>query len=82
MLSKQLGEDITTKPYVRHFSAEAFAFLMRKTRGPALKDLVKHILATLNKEESIQYAEGLAMLFFESMKVIRICVVALDHDGI
>ncbi|ORZ06726.1 hypothetical protein BCR42DRAFT_496277 [Absidia repens] len=70
MLSKLLGEDITTKPYVRHFSAEAFAFLMRKIRGQGLKKLVQHILDALHKDPSLQYTEGLSMLFFESMKQI------------
>lgn len=69
MLSKLLGEDSTTKPYIRHFSAEAFAFLMRKTRGQALKSLIEHILASSYNEPSKEYSEGLAMLFFESTKV-------------
>ncbi|KAI8098559.1 uncharacterized protein BX664DRAFT_254120 [Halteromyces radiatus] len=70
LLSKLLGEDITTKPYIRHFSAEAFAFLMKKVRGQALTDLIQHILDSLKREPSNQYTEGLAMLFFESMKQV------------
>ncbi|CAO3617504.1 unnamed protein product [Cunninghamella echinulata] len=72
MLSKLLGEDNTTKPYIRHFSAEAFAFLMRKARGQTLKSLTEHILESLYNEPSKEYTEGLAMLFFE-------CTKQVDH---
>lgn len=69
MLAKLLGEDNQTKPYIRHFTAEAFAFLLRKTRGANLTKIVQHMLDTLRAEPSKQFEEGLAMLFFESIKV-------------
>ncbi|KAI8070329.1 armadillo-type protein [Gongronella butleri] len=74
LLAKLLGEDTTTKPYIRHFSAEAFAFLMRKVRADALKKLVKHILHSLDADPSLQYIEGLAMLFFECCKQVDGCL--------
>lgn len=69
MLAKLLGEDNQAKPYVRHFTAEAFAFLLRKTRGTDLTKIIKCILDTLRAEPSVEFEEGLAMLFFESIKV-------------
>ncbi|OAD76655.1 hypothetical protein PHYBLDRAFT_109385, partial [Phycomyces blakesleeanus NRRL 1555(-)] len=69
MLSRLLGEDHETKPYIRHFTAESFAFLMRKARGPDLHKLVAHILNSLRADGSEEYVEGLAMLFFECVKV-------------
>ena len=69
LLAKLLGEDNQTKPYIRHFTAEAFAFLLRKTRGADLSKAVKCILDTLKAEPSVEFEEGLAMLFFESIKV-------------
>ncbi|KAI8366801.1 armadillo-type protein [Radiomyces spectabilis] len=72
MLAKLLGEDHSTKPYIRHFTAEAFAFLMRKLRGKDLADMVEHILSSLSAEPSREYTEGLAMLLFE-------CIKQVDH---
>ncbi len=69
MLAKLLGEDNQAKPYVRHFTAEAFAFLLRKARGADLTKIIKCILDTLRVEPSKEFEEGLAMLFFESIKV-------------
>jgi U3 small nucleolar RNA-associated protein 20 len=66
-----LGEDNQAKPYVRHFTAEAFAFLMRKARGDDLNKIVKCILDSLRSNPSKEYEEGLAMLFFECIKVNR-----------
>ncbi|OBZ87321.1 U3 small nucleolar RNA-associated protein 20 [Choanephora cucurbitarum] len=70
LLAKLLGEDNQTKPYIRHFTAEAFAFLLRKTRGADLSKAVKCILDTLKAEPSVEFEEGLAMLFFESIKQV------------
>ncbi|CEG75265.1 hypothetical protein RMATCC62417_10338 [Rhizopus microsporus] len=70
LLSNMLGEDNQAKPYVRRFTAEAFAFLLRKTRGMELTKIVKHIINSLKREPSKEYEEGLAMLFFESIKQI------------
>ncbi|KAF7724248.1 U3 snoRNP protein [Apophysomyces ossiformis] len=71
-LSKLLGEDHKSKPYIRHFTAEAFAFLLRKARGKDLEDIVRHILASLRSNATKEYEEGLAMLFFE-------CIKQVDH---
>ncbi|KAI7894165.1 armadillo-type protein [Mucor mucedo] len=70
LLAPLLGEDNQAKPYVRHFTAEAFAFLLRKARGLDLSKIIKCILETLRKDPSEQFEEGLAMLFFESIKQI------------
>lgn len=69
MLANLLGEDNQAKPYVRHFTAEAFAFLLRKARGADLTKIIKCILNTLREDPSENFEEGLAMLFFESVKV-------------
>lgn len=69
LLAKLLGEDNQAKPYVRHFTAEAFAFLLRKARGADLTKIIACILDTLRADPSLEFEEGLAMLFFESIKV-------------
>ncbi|KAG2222074.1 hypothetical protein INT45_007960, partial [Circinella minor] len=69
LISSLLGEDHKQKPYIRHFTAEAFAFLLRKTRGKDFANITQHILTSLRENPSEQYIEGLAMLFFECMKV-------------
>ncbi|KAG0957866.1 hypothetical protein G6F61_002202 [Rhizopus arrhizus] len=70
LLAKLLGEDNQGKPYVRKFTAEAFAFLLRKTRGAELTKIVECILNSLKEVPSKEYEEGLAMLFFEAIKQI------------
>ncbi|CAO3621219.1 unnamed protein product [Mucor hiemalis] len=70
ILANLLGEDNQAKPYVRHFTAEAFAFLLRKARGADLTKIIKCILNTLREDPSENFEEGLAMLFFESVKQI------------
>ncbi|KAI7902962.1 armadillo-type protein [Cokeromyces recurvatus] len=70
LFTSLLGEDNQTRPYIRHFTAEAFAYLLRKTRGADLKKIVQYILNTLKAEPSQEFEEGLAMLFFESIKQI------------
>lgn len=69
MLAPLLGEDNQAKPYVRHFTAEAFAFLLRKARAADLTKIMKHMIDALRADPSEQFEEGLAMLFFESIKV-------------
>lgn len=69
MLSKLLGEDNESKLYIRHFTAEAFAFLIRKTRGKDLAEIIQVILHSLRSDPSVKYTEGLALLFFECAKV-------------
>lgn len=69
LMAKYFGEDQEAKSYIRHFSAEAFAFLMRKSRGKGLTEIVQHILTSLREDSSEAYVEGIAMLFFECLKV-------------
>ncbi|KAI9252331.1 hypothetical protein BDA99DRAFT_563365 [Phascolomyces articulosus] len=71
LISSLLGEDHKQKPYIRHFTAEAFAFLLRKTRGKEFAAITQHILESLRENPSEQYIEGLAMLFFECMKQVE-----------
>jgi len=81
LLAKLLGEDNQAKPYVRHFTAEAFAFLLRKARGADLTKIITCILDTLRADPSMEFEEGLAMLFFESIKVkwhLWDCVLKAD----
>ncbi|KAI9249280.1 armadillo-type protein [Sporodiniella umbellata] len=70
LLSKLLGEDTQGKPYVRKFTAEAFAFLLRKMRGAELTKITEYMLGSLAQAPSNEYEEGLAMLFFEAIKQI------------
>ncbi|KAG0190710.1 U3 snoRNP protein [Apophysomyces sp. BC1034] len=66
------GEDNKSKPYIRHFTAESFAFLLRKARGKDLEQIVRHMLVSLQANPTEEYEEGLAMLFFE-------CIKQVDH---
>ncbi|KAI9478566.1 MAG: hypothetical protein EXX96DRAFT_601338 [Benjaminiella poitrasii] len=70
LFTSLLGEDHQARPYIRHFTAEAFAYLLRKTRGADLTKIVQYILNTLKSNPSQEFEEGLAMLFFESIKQI------------
>ncbi|KAI7881842.1 hypothetical protein K492DRAFT_206553 [Lichtheimia hyalospora FSU 10163] len=65
-----LGKDQHVRAHIRRYTAEAFAFLMRKARKEKLSDLIKHILQSLLENGTEEYVEGLSMLFFESMKQI------------
>lgn len=65
-----LGKDQHVRAHIRRYTAEAFAFLMRKARKEKLADLIRHILESLLENGTEEYIEGLSMLFFESMKVL------------
>lgn len=65
-----LGKDQHVRAHIRRYTAEAFAFLMRKARKEKLSDLINHILESLLENGTEEYIEGLSMLFFESMKVV------------
>ncbi|KAI9322632.1 hypothetical protein BX666DRAFT_2023084 [Dichotomocladium elegans] len=65
-----LGNDEHVRPHIQHFTAEGFAFLMRKARKEALSELVKHILTSLSQNGTDQYIEGVAMVFFECIKQV------------
>lgn len=68
LLAPLLGQE-HQKPYIRHFAAEAFAFLIRKMRGKDLADIVRLMLQSLQQSPTEEYVEGLAMVFFEAVKV-------------
>ncbi|KAI8977543.1 armadillo-type protein [Mycotypha africana] len=70
MMANLLGEDNQAKPYIRHFAAEAFAYLLRKTRGADLAKIIHYILDTVRTNSSTEFEEGLSMLFFESIKQV------------
>ena len=65
-----LGKDQHVRAHIRRYTAEAFAFLMRKARKEKLSDLIKHILQSLLENGTEEYIEGLSMLFFESMNLL------------
>jgi U3 small nucleolar RNA-associated protein 20 len=73
MLAPLLGEDNQQKPYIRHFAAESFAFLLRKARGKDLTLIMEYILERVRQEPNEEFVEGVAMLFFE-------CVKQVDHQ--
>ncbi|RUP48500.1 hypothetical protein BC936DRAFT_144478 [Jimgerdemannia flammicorona] len=69
LLAPLLGEH-HQKPYIRHFAAEAFAFLIRKARGKDLTTIVHYMLESLRAMPTEEYVEGLAMVFFEAVKQV------------
>lgn len=71
MLAPLLGEDNQQKPYIRHFAAESFAFLLRKARGKELTAIMSHILDKVRKEPNEEFVEGVAMLIFECIKQVE-----------
>ncbi|KAI8575447.1 hypothetical protein K450DRAFT_261769 [Umbelopsis ramanniana AG] len=73
MLAPLLGEDNQQKPYIRHFAAESFAFLLRKARGKDLTLIMEYILERVRQEPNEEFVEGVAMLFFE-------CIKQVDHQ--
>lgn len=73
MLTPLLGEDNQQKPYIRHFAAESFAFLLRKARGKDLTHIMEYILERVRKEPNEEFVEGVSMLFFE-------CIKQVDHQ--
>jgi len=73
MLAPLLGEDNQQKPYIRHFSAESFAFLLRKARGKDLTHIMEYILERVRIEPNEEFVEGVSMLFFE-------CIKQVDHQ--
>lgn len=52
------------KTYVRRFTSEAFAFLLRRVKDPS--EIVDLILSDLDGNE--EYSEALTNVFVESMK--------------
>ncbi|CAG8484751.1 2782_t:CDS:10, partial [Acaulospora morrowiae] len=65
LIAPLLGED-SQKPYIRRFAAEAFAFLLRNTRGEKLTDIINHIFDLFNEYPTDTYRDGLNMLFYET----------------
>ncbi|KAH8554731.1 armadillo-type protein [Umbelopsis sp. PMI_123] len=73
MLAPLLGEDNQQKPYIRHFAAESFAFLLRKARGKDLTLIMEYILERVRQKPNEEFVEGVSMLFFE-------CIKQVDHQ--
>ncbi|KAL1915418.1 uncharacterized protein VTP21DRAFT_6876 [Calcarisporiella thermophila] len=69
LIAPLLGEH-QHKPYIRHFAAESFGYLLRKPRAKELKVIIAYILESLRTTPTEDYVEGLSMLFFESIKQV------------
>ncbi|TPX50549.1 hypothetical protein SeLEV6574_g00826 [Synchytrium endobioticum] len=84
-LSALLGQDIIhvydtfhplladKRSYVRGFMAEAFAFLLRKCRGPCLTSILDHMVLTIRCSENAHayYQQGVAQLVFETIRSVH-----------
>lgn len=58
-----------SKIYIRQFAAESLSFLFRKIELEKLPDTISKILASTEKNQTEEYTNGLAYLFFHSLKV-------------
>ena len=65
-----LGEDNSQKPYIRNFAAESFSYLIRKAPVDQLKVIVAYILSLLHATPTESFVEGVAKLFFETIKLV------------
>lgn len=54
--------------YIRAFMAPGFAFLLRKLAGEQLRQMICFVCETCVENSSEEYNEGVAMLFFETIK--------------
>ncbi|KAJ3091156.1 U3 snoRNP protein [Quaeritorhiza haematococci] len=69
LLVSQLQDN---KPFIRAFAAEVFGFLSRKvSRKEDVRQLHMHIVNSLRENPSANYAEGLAIMFFENVKQVN-----------
>jgi U3 small nucleolar RNA-associated protein 20 len=57
------------KQYIRQFAAESLSFLYRKIEMEKLPETVKTILESTKEHPSEDYCNGMALLFFNSVKV-------------
>ncbi|KAF9948490.1 U3 snoRNP protein [Mortierella alpina] len=70
LLAPLLGEDNSQKPYIRNFAAESFSYLIRKAPVDQLKVIVAYILSLLHATPTESFVEGVAKLFFETIKLV------------
>ncbi|KAJ9063483.1 U3 snoRNP protein [Entomophthora muscae] len=54
--------------YLRQFAAESFGFLVRRAKGPKLKQIISEILTNYAKNRSPTLLQGTNSLLLESMK--------------
>lgn len=75
VLQPQLADK---RHYIRSFSAEAYAFLLRKVKLSDLMRIFSDIVDDLRRVGSTDYCDGICVLFFEVCKVFIVswlCVV-------
>ncbi|KAI8602190.1 armadillo-type protein, partial [Dissophora ornata] len=70
LLAPFLGEDSSQKPYIRNFAAESFSYLIRKAPVDHLKVILTYILSQLRESPTENFVEGVAKLFFETIKLV------------
>ncbi|KAG0201811.1 U3 snoRNP protein [Mortierella sp. GBA30] len=70
LLAPLLGEDNSQKPYIRNFAAESFSYLIRKAPVDHLKVILAYILSLLHDTPTENFVEGVAKLFFETIKLV------------
>ena len=70
LLAPYLGEDNIQKPYIRNFAAESFSYLIRKAPLDHLKVILTYILSLLHDSPTEDFVEGVAKLFFETIKLV------------
>ncbi|KAI1314951.1 U3 snoRNP protein [Mortierella claussenii] len=70
LLAPFLGEDNSQKPYIRNFAAESFSYLIRKAPVDHLKVILAYILTLLRESPTENFVEGVAKLFFETIKLV------------
>ncbi|ORY03876.1 hypothetical protein K493DRAFT_276201 [Basidiobolus meristosporus CBS 931.73] len=70
LLSPLLGEH-QQKPYIRVFAAESFSFLIRKTRGDDLHNIISHMVTSLVGNYSDDYCHGISALLYEASKHVN-----------
>ncbi|KAF9352647.1 U3 snoRNP protein [Mortierella sp. AD094] len=70
LLAPFLGEDNAQKPYIRNFAAESFSYLIRKAPIDHLKVILAYILSLLHDSPTENFVEGVAKLFFETIKLV------------
>lgn len=57
--------------YIRQFAAESLSFLFRKIEMERLPETILIILGSTSKNQTADYSNGLAHLFFHSLKVLK-----------
>ncbi|RKP14808.1 hypothetical protein BJ684DRAFT_8007, partial [Piptocephalis cylindrospora] len=69
MISPYLGAQ-EVRSYIRRFTAQSFAYLLRRTRGKPLSILIAGIMEDVRLHPSTAYVEGVAELFFEAVRSV------------